>query len=498
MPQPIDIGRIQKSVRNATPFSFRLTTLPHESHAVVDRILEIYLQELGQEKLLEPLSYCLKELIINAQKANTKRVYFTEKGLDITREDEYEKGMKGFRAETVARIDEYLAKLQEHRLFIQVRFQNTAGQFLIAVRNNVGMTAREQYRIYDRIVRARAYNSFTEALANAVDPTEGAGLGILILMQFLKRIGLGENSFAIESRGDETMASLRIPAAEVHLRKLEILTEALIRDVDSLPHFPENVMEIIRSTQDPEARIPEIAGKVGADPALTADLLKLANSAFFMIPSRVNNILQAVKMVGLKGLRNLLYSYGTQRIMGEKYSEMKALWDDSYRTAFYAFLLARSLKMRQEVLDDVYVAGILHDLGQIIVTYMDADGLSRMNAFCREKDIPPAMMERFSFGLNHGEIGARIAEKWRFPPQLAEGIRFHHEPLCARREYKDIVFCVYTAVALRDLEMDRIGYDEMEVPVLHEVGIRSEEQCRRILANLSRAFEDRMGRSGGK
>jgi HD-like signal output (HDOD) protein len=491
MSQPVDIARIQKAVLNSIPFSFRLTTLPHESHAVVDRILEIFLQELGQEKLLEPLAYCLKELIINAQKANTKRVFFTEKGLDITREDDYEKGMKDFREETVTRMDEYLSKLQKYSLFIQVRFQTMAGRFMIMVRNNAAMTAKEQHRVYDRIVRARAFHSFSEALATSVDPTEGAGLGILILIQFLKRIGLGENAFSIASERGETRAAIQIPIADVHLHKLEILTEALIRDVESLPHFPDNVLEIIRATQDPEARIPEIAKKIGRDPALTADLLKLANSAFFMIPFRVNNILQAVKLVGLKGLRNLLYSYGTQRIMGEKYTEMKSLWENSYRTAFYAYILARSLKKRQEILDDVYVAGILHDLGLIVVNYMNADALAKMSAFCREKDIPLQTLEKFAFGLNHGEIGARIAERWNFPAQLVEGIRFHHEPLCARQQYKDIVFCVYMASALCGLEKGLIGFDEMETPVLHDFGIYSAAHCRKVLATLSRAFRDR-------
>ncbi len=99
-------------------------------------------------------------------------------------------------------------------------------------------------------------------------------------------------------------------------------------------------------SEDPRATLSRIAGKIATDPALTADLLKLVNSAHYMLPRRVNNILQAVKIVGMKGLRNLLYSYGAQQIMGEKYAEMKTLWDHSYRTAFYAFMLARSFKQK--------------------------------------------------------------------------------------------------------------------------------------------------------
>ena len=59
---------------------------------------------------------------------------------------------------------------------------------------------------------------------------------------------------------------------------------------------------------------------------MTADLLKLVNSAQFMVPKRVDNIVEAVKLVGTKGVKNLLYSYGTQKVIGEKYSEMRSLW----------------------------------------------------------------------------------------------------------------------------------------------------------------------------
>ena len=95
MASTIDIAEIQKAALRSIPLTFRLTSLPHESHALLDRILEAYLVELGQERILEPLSYCLKELIVNAQKANTKRLYFEEKGLDILNDDRLRHGHEG-------------------------------------------------------------------------------------------------------------------------------------------------------------------------------------------------------------------------------------------------------------------------------------------------------------------------------------------------------------------------------------------------------------------
>jgi putative nucleotidyltransferase with HDIG domain len=491
MTSTINIAEIQKAALRSIPLTFRLTSLPHESHALLDRILEVYLDELGQERILEPLSYCLKELIINAQKANTKRLYFEEKGLDILDEQDYEKGMRDFRRDSAERLEHWLALLKERDRFIGVTFHTTGGSLAITVRNGAELTPREQTRIYDRIARARAFHSFVEALAQPIDSTEGAGLGILILLQFLKRIGLGEEAFAIESQEGETVASIAIPMNRVQLEKISVLTEAIVRDVDSLPHFPETVMELIRLTEDPRSTVAQIGGRIATDPALTADLLKLVNSAHYVLPRRVNNILQGVKIVGMKGLRSLLYSYGAQKILGEKYAEMKSLWEHSYRAAFYAFLLARSFRQKSDILDDVYVAGILHDLGQIIVTYLHPDAMEQMARFCKEKDIPPRILERFSFGLNHADIGALIARKWNFPEQLVQGIKNHHDPLMAPLMYKDIVQCVYLANAMCDLEREFITFEQMEKPVLSEFSIRTEEDCRRIMERLQKSFERR-------
>jgi HD-like signal output (HDOD) protein len=491
MTSTIDIAEIQKAALRSLPLTFKLTSLPHEQHALLDRILQVYLEELGQEHILEPLSYCLKELIVNAQKANTKRLYFEEKRLDITDEAQYDEGMKEFRRETTERIGHWLELLKERGMFIGVTFHTTGGNLSISVRNSAELTTREHARIYDRIARARAFHSFVEALAQPIDPTEGAGLGILILLQFLKRIGLGEEAFSIEPRDGGTVASLMIPMSQVRLEKISVLTQAIVRDVEALPHFPEAVLELITLTEDPKSTLSQIASRISTDPSLTADLLKLVNSAHYVLPKRVNNIMQAVKIVGMKGLRNLLYSYGAQKIMGEKYAEMKDLWSHSYRVAYYSFLLARSFKPKQDILDDVYVSGILHDLGQIIVTYLHPEAMEQMQRFCKEKDIPSRILERFSFGLNHADIGALISRKWNFPEQLVSGIKFHHDPLMSPVQHKDVAFCVYLANAFTGLERGLLSFEQIEKPVLSDFGLRTQEQCQSILERLQKSFERR-------
>jgi len=484
----IDYGRLQQAVRNATPITFRLTAFTKDHHGALDRILETFLSELGQERILEPLAYCAKELIANAQKANLKRVYFNERKLRIADKDDYEKGMAQFHAFLTENDPAVAEKLHLHGLHISVSFHASSGTLVIRVRNNVEMTAKEQSRIFDRVTRARAFSSFYETLSLSLDTSEGAGLGIPILIQSLSRIGLSEDAFSISSGRGETVASLTIPMSQVHFGKISALAQAIARDVDSLPHFPENIVALLSRTADPDMDINEVGRTISTDPALTADLLKLVNSAYYMLPRRVSNILQAIKLIGIRGLRNLLYSYGTQKIMGEKFNEMRALWEHSYRAGFYAFVLGRSVKRLHENLDDVFVAGVLHDLGLIVVTDLHPDLQDKIRRFCHDKDIPSRLLENFSYGLNHADLGGMIASKWNFPEQLIEGIRFHHDPLAAGVPHKDIVSCVYLADAICDVERGTLSYEQIEPPILRDFGINTEDQFRKLQQRLSRVF----------
>jgi len=487
----INIADIQRAVQNSVPLIFRLPGLLPESFPLLDAILQVYLGELGQEKIQEPLSYCLKELIQNAQKANAKRVYFEERGLQISRKDDYEKGMQDFHRDLSERLPHYLQLLKDRGMTIEVSFHATGGKLVVSVRNDVAITPMELSRIQERIIKTRTFHSFFEVLESSVDRTEGAGLGIMMLIQFLKRIGLDEKAFAIRAEPGRTVASVSIPTSQVHLDQIRILADVLVRDIESLPHFPENVVQLLKLTEDPDANVGSIASRVAKDPTLTAELLKHVNSAYYGLPSRVNNIVHAVKMVGMRSLHHLLYSFGFNLMLDHHQARMRILWDHSLRVAFYAFLLARDFKRRKDILDDVYVAGILHDLGFIAVTTLHPRTQEKMRRFSMQKNLPPRILERFSFGMNHADIGALIADKWHFPDQLIEGIKYHHEPTLARGAFKDVVFCVYLANAVCDVERGMISFRQMDRSVLADFGITDEEQFTGIATRLRETHERR-------
>lgn len=486
MASKVDVEKVKRAAQSSVPLSIKTYTLPHETEEYLEEVLGVFLASSGQDALKDRIAYCMKELAVNAKKANTKRVYFQEKNLDMTDPQQYKAGMEKFKQETLDNIDYFLQKQKEAGLYIKVVFQTSGGNFQLSIHNNSLISRKEQMRVYDRIARSRAFNSMEEALTSVLDDSEGAGLGIVILVLMLKKIGLDEESFDIDVEGDETVARITIPFSEVHTENLKVLSEEIVREIDELPQFPENIVYLQKLINDPDSEITDIARQISMDPSLTADLLKIVNSASYPLPKRVDNIVEAVKMVGIRALQNLLYSYGTLSLLdgGQKW-----LWNHSYRTAFFAYQLARNRKVKKDALDDAYVGGILHDMGKIVFSHVHPQLLDKISSFCVDRGIERNFIEDLSAGLNHSEIGAMIAKKWNFPTVLVEAIRWHHEPTECPDAYADVVNTVYLANALCGLESGKITYDQIRPEILNDFGIKSEQQLTAILERLSRAFE---------
>ena len=279
----VDVPKIKKAAHNAIPLTITTYTLPHDIEIYMEEVLDVFLSELGQKKLKDYLVYCLRELAVNAKKANTKRVYFDAKGLDINDPGEYEEGMKTFKQDTLENISYYLGKQKEKGYYVKIIFQAKGSNIIIEVRNNVEINKKEYVRIHDKLARSRQYNSLEEALSNVLDPSEGAGLGLVILVLMLKKIGLDEECFDIWAENGETVARITVPVAATRIESLSLLTDEVVKSITSLPKFPENVVQIQRLIADPQSQIVDIARAISTDPALTADLLKLVNSAAFML-----------------------------------------------------------------------------------------------------------------------------------------------------------------------------------------------------------------------
>lgn len=106
----IDISKIKMAIQAGIPLSITTYTLPHEMEVYMGDVLTAFLNELNQGQMVEYLNYCLEELINNAKKANTKRVYFEDKHLDITKQHDYDVGMQNFKSDMLNNLKFYLSE----------------------------------------------------------------------------------------------------------------------------------------------------------------------------------------------------------------------------------------------------------------------------------------------------------------------------------------------------------------------------------------------------
>jgi len=485
----VDEAKVKKAVQSGIPLTITTFTLPHEIEIYIEQVLSLFLKNINQEKLKDYVVYCVQELTVNAKKANTKRVYFIERGLDLSNPNDYKEGMSNFKENTLSNIAHYLQLQKEKGLYIRLILQVKNNIIYIEVRNNVAVTKTELIRIHDKLARSRQYNSLEDAMAQVLDDSEGAGLGLVILVLMLKKMGLDEDCFDILGTEKETIARLIIPLEQTRVENLSALSTTIVNNISSLPQFPENILLVQKLISDPKSEMADIARQISMDPALTADLLKIVNSAQYMLSKKVDSISEAVKMVGIRGIKNLLYSYGTQKLLGDDTSEKKILWEHSYKTAFYAFNLVKNFRKDRNLLDDAYVGGILHDMGKIIFSNVHPELLNKIQSFCSERGLPASTFEDLSAGMNHSEIGALIAEKWNFPEGLVCSIRYHHDPASAPEGFKDLVDTVYLANMFCEFEAGNITFDQFDSTVLESFGIASRKQVETLLGKFIGGFE---------
>jgi putative nucleotidyltransferase with HDIG domain len=484
----VDEAKIKKAVQSGMPITITTYALPHEIELYIDRVITVFLKQVDRDNFRNYIVYCVQELAVNAKKANTKRIYFMERGLDINNPDDYKTGMATFMDDTLNNLGHYLQLQKEKGLYIKLVLRIKNNSIIIEVRNNAAITATELSRIREKLNRARRYENLEEALGQVLDNTEGAGLGLVILVLMLKKIGLNEDSCSITWDEKETVARVRLPLDKTFMESMTELSAAIVANVNSLPRFPENIAVLQRLIGDPGADMAGIAREISTDPAITADLLRIVNSARYMLAKKVDNIAEALKMVGLRGVKGLLYSYGSQKILGEESAEKKALWEHSYKTAFYAFNLIRNFHRDPAVIGDAYVGGMLHDMGKIVFSNVHPDLIKRIRDFCGQKGLPATTFENLAAGMNHADIGAMLAEKWNFPASLINAIRYHHDPASAPEQDRVLVDTVYLANMLCEYEKGDVVFDQFDAGVLGRFGIETKEQIESLLELFAEGF----------
>ncbi len=486
----LDISKIKMAIRAGIPLSIVSYTLPHEMSEYMEDVLAAFLKELDQSPMNEYLKYCLNELTTNSKKANTKRIYFKEKGLDIKDPKQYEEGMKNFKEDTLNNIEHYMRKQKDAGLYIKLILQAKNDKIKLEVKNNCEMTFYEYKRIHDKLSRAQQYTSVDQAMNQVLDASEGAGLGIIIMILMLEKIGLTEENYQVISENGETITRIILPINEKTRKDLSVVSHEFVQIIDNLPQFPDNIVKIQRLLDDPNSKMQEIASLISSDVSLATDLLKLVNSAAYALSAPCRSINEAVKLVGIRGIKNMLISVATiESLDAKEKAHHKELWDHSYRVAFYAYELARNFCAHERVVvEDAYVCGLLHDMGKLIYEKAHPATTEKMKSICEQKNISNDIFEKLMAGVNHGEIGALIAEKWNFPEVIAEVIRHHHDPENAKEEYRKTATLIYLSDMISHYQDDEVEFYQFDKDALALFHISTEKQLITISEKMADVF----------
>lgn len=217
--------------------------------------------------------------------------------------------------------------------------------------------------------------------------------------------------------------------ADTHPR-MQASTEELVKLVDGMPTFSQNVVRIMELTGDINAAPKDLVRLVEHDPILTMKVLKLVNSAYFGLSKKVTSVKQGVVYIGFNTIKNLAVSIAAMgalpRTNNAKFN-MDDYWLHSLLTASIAKLLAQQRGFPRTEITSFFLAGLLHDIGEVVFAQFRGEQYSKVLQASAERACAVEVAEEEAFGTNHAIVGALLAERWQLAAELVECIRHHHD-----------------------------------------------------------------------
>lgn len=476
---------VQSMIQKEIPISVTVSHLTQEMKHYLKKILSTFLYQMKQECMIEYIDYCLSELIDNSQKANAKRIYFQEQNLDIFNEQDYAQGMETFKIDFISNQERYQSCQEEKGLSMTMTLFVKDESFFLEVANNSKLTVFEYKRIHDRIMRALESQDPAQ-IFSYINEQEGAGLGFISITLMLRKFGIPEENIQIVSQENITTIRIKLPKNMDEFQYISAISKEIAESLQNIPQLPENISRISRLLEDPTSEIGEIITLIQQDVTLSADLIKLVHSASYRMKKTPTNIEDSVKMVGLRGVRNLIYAIGTFQNLTPTTKTKKIMWSHAKDVGNYALALAyKFYGTNKKIISDAYVCGLLHDIGKILFEAAHPETIHNLVNFCNTKHIPVRVYEKIIGGANHAEIGSLITQKWNFPEVITAAIEFHHTPTSAPESHRQIVEIVYLANSICRYQDQRITFRCMEPTVLSNFGITEEKQFQLLIKELN-------------
>lgn len=217
--------------------------------------------------------------------------------------------------------------------------------------------------------------------------------------------------------------------------------QQLLEQAHQLPSIPKLVQELLQALDDPNADAAKIAAKLQLDQALTAKVLRLANSSFYGGTRKVSTVNDAVVLLGVDALRTMVAAGGVvAAFKAPEGFDLRAFWRKSLMVAGLSRWLVRRGRLRGLNAETAFTAGLLHDVGSLLMHTLDGERMREVEAAVAA-GAPRGDAEQMILGYTSVEIGGALARHWHFPDVLCEAVVNQPAPMAAKvpNEYAGVV-----------------------------------------------------------
>jgi putative nucleotidyltransferase with HDIG domain len=227
--------------------------------------------------------------------------------------------------------------------------------------------------------------------------------------------------------------------------------QLILTQVKSLPTLAPVVVQLASLATDESASASDFERVIRPDPALTANLLKLANAAYFGCRRQVTSVRQAVGLLGVKRVYEVATGAAFTKVIPGALAgygiTSEAYWLHSVAVAVFAERFAKELGIHVPEL--TFTAGLLHNIGKLVISSFLHDHSAELLERLKSGPVLFVQAEREILGVDHCEVGASVAESWNLPRAIGQSVRWHHEPnLSDDPSFSELVRLVHVANGL--------------------------------------------------
>lgn len=381
---------------------------------------------------------------------------------------------------------------------------------------------RKQRRVW-KMTFALGGKAALEELAQApfdvvVSDMRMPGMDGAELLRRVKELYPGVARVVLSGHADQEMVARALPVAQQYLSKpcdgevlrgvidrvcqlQSLVAGTAVRDIvgrlDKLPSIPETYGLLTKTIEDPSARTDEIARIVQRDPAMSAKVLQLVNSAYFGLSRPLSSVAQAISYLGLDLLKGLAITLNVFAAT-EKRPPPGLSFEKIQQTSIMTARIAKMMVPDPKEAEAAFTAGLLHDIGRMILALTQPERFAEIIKQTKESGRPFHHIEREILGATHAEVGGYLLGVWGLPLPIVEGVAYHHV-LAGTRDRMDTALVVHTAHALTStilveagLAIEGTAAEPVDMAALEAAGAAKDlPRWRELATRESRALQPR-------